>query len=44
MSISWEIPRLRFFLYTLYTGWVKKTDTFVIQISREGISFFLLTL
>jgi hypothetical protein len=27
-----------------YTGWVKKTDTFVIQISREGIRFFLLTL
>jgi hypothetical protein len=25
-------------------GESKKTDTFVIQISREGVSFFLLTL
>ena len=29
---------------TKYRVSKKKTDTFVIQISREGVSFFLLTL
>jgi hypothetical protein len=43
MSISWEIPRLRFFI-PLYTGWVKKTDTFAANLNNKGVSFVLLTL
>ena len=36
--------RHHFFLTHPVQGESKKTDTFVIQISREGVSFFLLTL
>jgi hypothetical protein len=32
------------FIVNSYTGWVKKTDTFDIQMNNKGVSFFLLTL
>jgi hypothetical protein len=44
MSISWEIPRLRFFLIHPVQGESKKTDTFDIQMNNKGVSFFWLTL
>ena len=37
LSIIW-ISKVQFFLLTLYyTGWVKKTDSFLIQISRKQL-------
>jgi hypothetical protein len=37
MSISWEIPRLRFFLYTLYTRNTLKSSFYYIMHGGVGV-------